>query len=270
MNAKAMELIECIPAARAWQKYGDYTQDGRLYCGECHTPKETYIEAIGRVMPTPCKCAEIKAEQEREAARIAEAEKLRAECLPLAKMRGHTFAVADNSKAVTIARKYVDNWQTMSKKGDGLIFWGTVGAGKSFAAHCIANALIDAGTRVLYLSASDMVAEFGKSTTGRNEYLGKLCAAPLLIVDDLGAESSTDYSRSLLCRLIDARTESGKPIIVTTNYGMAELEGTQDPQLRRIFDRLRCCTPVQCTGGSRRKDNGAERLERAKRLLLDE
>lgn len=265
----AEQIISIIPTPNN-ERSGDYRQDGLLYCGECHAPKEVYIPGIDRTMPTPCKCADIKAELEREAARLAEAEKLRAECLPLAKMRKHTFKAADNSKAVKIARKYADNWQTMSAAGDGLIFWGTVGVGKSFAAHCVANALIDEGIRVLYLSSADMVAEFSKSTTGRKEYLDKLCAAPLLIVDDLGAESNTDYSRSLLCRLIDARTESGKPIIVTTNYTLAEMEGTQDPQLQRIFDRLRCCTPVQCVGESRRKDNGAERLERAKRLLLDE
>jgi len=259
------QILEVIPQ-KTTVNDGDYTENGLVHCGKCRAPKQSIIE--GRARPIPCKCAELEKEQEREAEHRAKIERLRERCLPLAKMRAHTFANADSSKAVNIAQKYVEHWQTMSANGDGLIFFGTVGTGKSFSAHCIANALIDMGISVLYLSAADMVAEFGNNTA-RADYIKKICSAPLLIVDDLGAESGTDYSRSLLCRLIDARTESGKPIIITTNYTSEEMKATQDNQLRRIFDRLRCCTPVQCNGDSRRKEQGKARHERAVTLLLD-
>ena len=41
------------------------------------------------------------------------------------------------------ARRYVEHWDEMRKQNLGLLLWGKPGSGKTFAAGCIANALIE-------------------------------------------------------------------------------------------------------------------------------
>ena len=51
------------------------------------------------------------------------------------------------------ARRYVEHWPEMRKENMGLLFWGPAGTGKTFAAACIANALVEreVGVRLITL-----------------------------------------------------------------------------------------------------------------------
>lgn len=57
----------------------------------------------------------------------------------------------------------------------------------------------------------------------------------LLVIDDLGAEKVTDWSRQLLYLLIDRRYRNGKQTIITTNLTPSQLAETIDA---RIVSRL--------------------------------
>ncbi len=47
--SKMMEVSPCE---------GDYTgEDGLLYCGKCHTPKETYCRSVEQKCGYPLKCS---------------------------------------------------------------------------------------------------------------------------------------------------------------------------------------------------------------------
>ena len=49
--------------------------------------------------------------------------------------------------------------------------------------------------------------------------------------------------------IIDSRYRSGKPMIITTNLTMHELEHPETREKMRIYDRvLECCTPVRVDG----------------------
>ena len=50
-----------------------------------------------------------------------------------------------------------ENWDEFEKAGIGLLLFGNVGTGKSYAAGCIANALIDRLESVLFVGMSDVV-----------------------------------------------------------------------------------------------------------------
>jgi len=41
------------------------------------------------------------------------------------------------------AKQYAENWDGFRQNGIGLLLFGDVGTGKTFAASCIANAIID-------------------------------------------------------------------------------------------------------------------------------
>ena len=64
---------------------------------------------------------------------------------------GCTFSTDDmnDPKLSRQMRNYADNFGRFMKEGNGLLFFGNVGAGKTFYSACIANKLIDAGYSVM-------------------------------------------------------------------------------------------------------------------------
>ena len=63
-----------------------------------------------------------------------------------------TFRDAEDTPVIRMAENYVRNWSKAKAENLGLLFWGDVGTGKSFAAACIANALIEMGVPVLTIT----------------------------------------------------------------------------------------------------------------------
>ena len=63
---------------------------------------------------------------------------------------------------------------------------------------------------------------------GRNEYISRLCQYPLLILGDFGMERGTEYGLEQVFNAIDSRYRSGKPLIVTTNLTLKELQHPRD------------------------------------------
>lgn len=166
------------------------------------------------------------------------------------------------------ARRYVDHWPEMRKENVGLLFWGPAGTGKTFAAACIANALVDreVGVRMITLGEA-LLNLFGMSGDERIRYLEVLTTCGLLILDDFGVERRTPYAREQVYEIINRRYLSGRPMIVTTNLTLEELKhGDRDDE--RIHDRvLERCVPVCFSGPSIRRENAARRLKQAKALL---
>ena len=106
------------------------------------------------------------------------------------------------------------------------------------------------------------------SFEGRNQYIARLCRYPLLILDDFGMERGTEYGLEQVYNVIDSRYRSGKPLIVTTNLSLDELQHPQDTPHARIYDRLlEMCAPVRFTGGNFRRETAQAKLERLKNLM---
>ena len=253
---------------------GDYTGvDGLLYCGKCHKPKQMRGDGVlaGKLLSITCSCKEA----ELQAAELAEKQKrvdaLRARCLPVESMHSRVFSAAGNEKHIRTAQRYVEKWDEMVTENCGIIFWGNTGTGKTYAAQCIANALIDQEISVYYITAVDLIAKLMDRETRRGDLMHKLQKTPLLIIDDVGAERDTAFSREQLCAVIDARNESGRPLIVTTNYTAAEMRNCSDPALQRIFNRLlSCCVPVAVIGESKRNAMAARKMQRMREVLAAE
>ena len=135
------------------------------------------------------------------------------------------------------AHRYVEQWQTMRSENLGLLLWGGVGTGKSFLAGCIANALMEQEMLVRVTNFARILNELNSSFSGRNN-------------------------------IVDSRYRSRKPLIVTTNLTLNEIQHPQDTAHARIYDRLlEMCVPVSCIGVSLRKENALEKLERMKLLV---
>ena len=67
---------------------------------------------------------------------------------------------------------------------------------------------------------------------------------------------------------MDSRSLTDKPLIVTTNLTLEELQNPEDTPRARIYDRLlEMCSPVCFTGENFRKATAQEKMERLKTLM---
>ncbi|MEE1048042.1 MAG: ATP-binding protein [Clostridia bacterium] len=259
--------LEKKAAERITTEPDDYIgEDGLLYCGKCHTKKQTRIFLFGEERTPPCLCKCRQEQRDREEAehkRILfedKVKRLRQMGFPEREMQEWTFANADgsNEKLISAAQRYVDNFKEFRKNGKGLLLFGTVGTGKTFISACIANALIDRGYPVLMTNFARIANTVSGMWEGKQEYYDSLNDYQLLVLDDLAAERKTEYMSEIVFNVIDARYRAGLPLIVTTNLTSEELKHPADISYQRTFSRLlEMCIPVEVEG----KDKRLEKLK---------
>ena len=186
-----------------------------------------------------------------------------------AAMRQWTFE-NDNGKCPQMDKAlfYAANWEEMKAENIGYLLWGKVGTGKSYFAGCIANALMEREISVCMTNFALILNDLAASYKGRNEYIDRLCRFPLLILDDFGMERGTEYGLEQVYNVVDSRYRSRKPLIVTTNLTLEELQHPEDTAHARIYDRLlEMCCPVFFTGENIRKSTAQGKMERLKGLM---
>lgn len=140
--------------------------------------------------------------------------------------------------AVNNSKKFVENFDLDYQN---LLFYGTVGTGKSFLSNCIASALIEKGHSVIYFSAGDLfakISEYAFRKNGRdsdsNPY-EDIYNCDLLVLDDLGTELTNSFVVSQLFTCLNERHLRRKSTIISTNLPMEDL---RDRYSDRIFSRI--------------------------------
>ena len=251
---------------------GDWRdEDGILICGKCGEAKETVVSMLGReaIVPCMCKCQmdayKKKTERFAEEQRRMRIQRLRDDGIRDGKLRNCRFATAADSIYIQKCKEFTEHWDAIRDGNTGLLIYGDVGTGKTFAAACIANELLDKGVPVLMTSFPEIL------NTTRNDMAALMREAKeydLVIVDDLGAERDTEYATEIVQQFIDARYRSEKPLIVTTNLTLNDLQNQRDTRYRRIYDRiLEMCVPFKFSGGSMRVGKRAEKAELLRQII---
>lgn len=100
-----------------------------------------------------------------------------------------------------------------------LLFTGGPGLGKTFLSACIARAVADNGFSVVYDTAGKLFSDFEAVKFGGNQQdlTRKYLQCDLLIIDDLGTEMTTQFTQSVLYRVLNDRLLENRPVIVSTN-----------------------------------------------------
>lgn len=260
---------------------GDYIgKDGLLYCGKCKTPRQcrvTWADSDERILPVLCRCRK-DAEDEKKMQKqhqqdMERIERLKKNSLMDEKFRSCTFdgltITPDNRRQVKISRRYAEKFDELFSKNQGMLFWGGVGTGKTHLACCIGNYVMEHLHSVYATSFVKMLQQKAfKSEDDLETYIRRMNAASLVILDDLGAERGTDYALEIVYNVIDSRYRSGKPMIVTTNLSLDEMQNVSDIRYSRIYDRIfEVCYPVEFTGVSLRMKEAANRFDDMKSIL---
>ena len=252
---------------------------GLLYCKKCQTPRQSQTEINGEIRypRALCRCrAETRNRQaeERKAEAIRDRiSRFRSIGLTDPVMREYTFTndLGYNPRQMEMAKVYVENWEDMLRDSAGIYFWGDVGTGKTFIAGCIANALLDKGVPVMMTNFTRLLNRLTDMYSGdRNAYIDSLNAYPLLIIDDLGIERNSEFSREQVFNIIDSRYRSQRPMIITTNLTPEYMKNQPDMAQRRIHDRvLERCVPVLVNDQNIRDRNASAHLAQMKALLQE-
>ncbi len=135
---------------------------------------------------------------------------------------------------------YAENF---GKDSPNLLFRGGTGLGKTFLSAAIARKLFSNGFSVTYDTVFGMISQFEKSKFSkdqgeRDEAAAKVShylSSDLMILDDLGTEMQTSFSKSALYVLINSRLINKLPTIISTNLTLDEIEELYTPQ---IYSRI--------------------------------
>lgn len=139
------------------------------------------------------------------------------------------------SSLLELCQNYAHNFNPQTS--ENLLFMGEAGLGKTHLTLSIVNEVIKKGYIPFYASADNLFAlleseKFEREGKGNRE---AILNCDLLVIDDLGTEMVTQFTRAELYTLINTRILSGRPTIINTNLSIKELENLYTA---RITSRL--------------------------------
>jgi DNA replication protein DnaC len=156
---------------------------------------------------------------------------------------------------IKVIRRYVQAVDANLDAGKGLWFVGDVGTGKTTLAMLVSKAALEAGRSVAIYSLPrllNLIREMIDSEEGKLDFLDRLAMVDLLHIDDLGAENKTDWVLEQLYSIVNARYESQRAILATTNLTPEKLGEQIGP---RTVSRLQeiCDDPLAFFGEDKRQ-----------------
>lgn len=132
--------------------------------------------------------------------------------------------------AITLlaVEKYLRDFKrARHSQGDpsGLLFLGPNGSGKTHLGVAVMRTLISRGVPAVFLDCGDMLEQV-KATFGTNARAQALKAAmenDLVLLDDLGAQTGSEWVKDTIGSVISHRYNEGKATLVTTNVAPEDM-----------------------------------------------
>lgn len=176
--------------------------------------------------------------------KLAEETKRRSDLIKSAKIpkifnaaRAVNFIITDKNEftAKTAIKSITNN--------DGLYIYGECGTGKTMLASIIANERAELFKPSMFISAVDIFQELNpyssdsKTAAYRKSVIKN---TPCLIIDDLGAEKPSDWTKQTMFELIDFRYREKLQTIITSNFNINELASRlSEYEGKRIIRRIK-------------------------------
>ncbi len=127
-------------------------------------------------------------------------------------------------RAVARCQNFITDFENKPKN---LLLYGNTGVGKTFLSNCVAKELLDNGYSVIYFTAFqffDILSKgvFQKDTDAIAAHQN-IFDCDLLIIDDLGTETSNAFTSSQLFLCVNERILRQKSTIISTNLGLSQI-----------------------------------------------
>ncbi|MFJ8262421.1 primosomal protein DnaI [Rummeliibacillus sp. NPDC094406] len=136
----------------------------------------------------------------------------------------------------------------------GYYIYGNFGVGKSFVLGAIANELATMEIKTVMVYVPDFLSELKSSIQDQSlqEKVEFVKKAPVLMLDDLGAENLSQWTRDeIIGTILQYRMNEGLPVFITSNFNYEQLENhfatTQKGEVdvikaARIMERIKSLT----------------------------
>ncbi|MEG0671802.1 ATP-binding protein [Clostridium sp.] len=132
-------------------------------------------------------------------------------------------------KNLSTAMNFIRNF---NDSDENLLFYGTAGTGKTYLSQCVAKELLDKGILVVYRTCDDLMKDLKEIKFNNNHTLENLIVnCDLLIIDDLGTEQMTDFTRTEFFNILNKKLIKKKKMLISTNLSLEDL-------LKNYYDRI--------------------------------
>ena len=160
-------------------------------------------------------------------------------------------------------KEFMDNYNN-EEKPKGMYLNGSFGSGKTYLIAALFNEMAKKGVKSVLVYYPEFLrnlkANFQSDYNEKFNYVRKV---PLLLLDDIGAENCSNWSRDeILGPLLQYRMENHLPTFFTSNLTIEELEknlsittsGIDKVKARRIIERIKQLTvPYSLVSKNRRE-----------------
>ncbi len=156
----------------------------------------------------------------------------------------------DDKNRIEIIRyfkEFMNSYGTKPVKG--LYLYGSFGSGKSYLIASLLNEFAHRGVKSVIVYYPEFLRSLKESFSDNyKEKFNLVCHAPLLLLDDIGAENLTAWSRDeVLGPILQYRMDEKLPTFFTSNLNLEELEmhlsisssGVDKIKARRIVERIK-------------------------------
>ncbi|MCM3162875.1 MULTISPECIES: primosomal protein DnaI [Bacillaceae] len=167
-------------------------------------------------------------------------------------------------KVIGMAQDFVEAYNS-GQRTKGLYLYGSFGVGKTYILGAIANELASHKVSSMLVYVPEFMRELKGSfqNSSLDEKLDAVKKIPVLMLDDLGAESVSSWMRDeILGTILQYRMLENLPTFISSNFGLKELQhhlaysqrGEEEPvKAARIMERIKHMTiPVELVGRNRR------------------
>ena len=160
-------------------------------------------------------------------------------------------------------KEFIDNYNN-EEKPKGIYLHGSFGSGKTYLIASLFNEMAKKDVKSVLVYYPEFLrslkSSFNTTYSEQYDYIRKV---PLLLLDDIGAENSSSWSRDeVLGPLLQYRMENNLPTFFTSNLTLEELEkslsisssGVDKVKARRIVERIKQLSITQELISKNRRD----------------
>ncbi|MGY3765124.1 primosomal protein DnaI [Vagococcus vulneris] len=173
----------------------------------------------------------------------------------------------ERREAFTLVLEFIEAYEAEPRSfHQGLYLQGAFGVGKTYLLGAVANALAEKGFRTTLIHFPTFAVEMKNSIKTDNvfEKLESVKKAPILMIDDIGADSMSSWVRDdILGVILQYRMQEQLPTFFSSNFNLEQLEnehlrvtqrGEDEPlKAKRIMERVRyLAKEVNMIGKNRR------------------
>jgi len=247
-----LKVYEAIKEALACKKCSDLNDCPNLLKGHCAVLQANNV--MVDVFYSPCEKHLAKVEQQKRE-KLIQTFHIPIEIREASfdKFKGND----ENLAAFKAALLFAQTVEPRKKGEKGLYLHGGFGVGKSFLMGSIMRAISERGIGIIMVYLPDYLRDLKASiqTKEVGDKVRALQEVPILILDDIGAEHLTAWTRDeILGAILDYRVNNHLPTCYTSNYSLDELmdhlsdvgRGLEPLKARRIMERIKHFTDIYC------------------------